>query len=262
MSDKKPTIFDVLGPGKTFAAGFVAAFLAFSTIGFYVLLFQGSSFSFSTRDEIAPVTEFGVKANANPDLVAVDSAGTEVEPELNIQPVSSDENIRGDLNTAEVVVVEFSDFDCPFCYRFHTTMQQIVNDYQGRVAWAYRHFPLDSLHPNARTKAEASECVADLGGNDAFWKFADILMDENRTVTVVDLGKVAQEAGVSQSAFQTCLDEGKFKAKIDADLQDAVANGGRGTPYSVVLTRAGEQTPINGALPYEQVKTILDSILQ
>lgn len=92
----------------------------------------------------------------------------------NLKPVTSADHIRGDIN-APVKIVEFSDIDCPFCKRFHTTMLEVMNTYgkEGKVAWVYRHFPLTQLHPDAANKAEASECVAELGGNDKFWEFVD-----------------------------------------------------------------------------------------
>ncbi|MCA9363168.1 thioredoxin domain-containing protein [Candidatus Kaiserbacteria bacterium] len=90
----------------------------------------------------------------------------------NMDPVTESDNIKGNPD-AGIVIVEYSDFDCPFCTRFHATMNQVVKEYDGEVAWVYRHFPLEQLHPNAKSVAIASECVAKLEGNDAFWKFAD-----------------------------------------------------------------------------------------
>ena len=90
-------------------------------------------------------------------------------------PISGDDHIFGNKN-ADVIIVEYSDFECPFCQQFHPTLKQIVADYDGQVAWAYRHLPLESLgHVNAKPAAEASECVAELGGNDAFWQYTNLL---------------------------------------------------------------------------------------
>ena len=84
-----------------------------------------------------------------------------------IKPVAAMDHIRGDAK-APVKVVEFSDPECPFCKRFHDTMREVVKAYDGKVAWVYRHFPLDSLHSKARKETEAMECAAELGGNDKF----------------------------------------------------------------------------------------------
>jgi protein-disulfide isomerase len=91
-----------------------------------------------------------------------------------VDPISEKDHVRGDRD-AQIVLIEYSDFQCPFCSRFHPTAQQVVEEFNGQVMWVYRHFPLDSIHPVARKAAEASECVAELGGNDAFWNFVDTI---------------------------------------------------------------------------------------
>lgn len=93
-----------------------------------------------------------------------------------VRPVGEGEHLRGDPK-ATVKIVEFSDLECPFCKRFHLTMQQVMEEYSGKVAWVYRHFPLDSLHSKARKEAEATECAAELAGNDGFWAYIDKLFE-------------------------------------------------------------------------------------
>jgi len=82
------------------------------------------------------------------------------------------DHIKGNMN-ADVVIVEYSDIECTFCKRFHKTMNEVVNSYGDKVAWVYRHFPLESIHKNARPWAIESECVAEIGGNESFWKYID-----------------------------------------------------------------------------------------
>ena len=82
--------------------------------------------------------------------------------------------VRGD-KSARVLLFEYSDYDCPFCKRVHPTIQTLVAENAGKVAWVYRQFPLDQLHPTARAKSEAALCAGKLGGNDAFWAFSDAL---------------------------------------------------------------------------------------
>ncbi|OGM15088.1 hypothetical protein A3D84_04595 [Candidatus Woesebacteria bacterium RIFCSPHIGHO2_02_FULL_42_20] len=86
--------------------------------------------------------------------------------------LSNNDHVRGSRNAA-IKLIEYSDFQCPFCQRFHPTVRQAVSDYGDKIALVYRHFPLDSLHPRARPAALASECIAELGGDEAFWKFVD-----------------------------------------------------------------------------------------
>lgn len=101
------------------------------------------------------------------------AADTEDQALNSVVPVTVNDHIKGNQD-AKVVIVEYSDFDCPFCARYHTTMNAIVKKYPATdVAWVYRHFPLEQLHPNAKSVAIAAECVAKLEGNKGFWKFAD-----------------------------------------------------------------------------------------
>jgi protein-disulfide isomerase len=101
------------------------------------------------------------------------SEGSVESKEAPIRAVSAEDHVIGDLNTAELVIVEYSDLECPFCQRFHDTMHQVVKDTEGRVAWVYRHYPIPQLHPKAFQAAEASECAWEQEGNEGFWKYAD-----------------------------------------------------------------------------------------
>lgn len=189
---------------------------------------------------------------------------TEETPEITVAPVTESDHILGNPN-APMVIVEYSDFDCPFCKNFHETMQQIMAEYgkDGKVAWVYRHFPLQQLHPNAPKIAEASECVAKLGGNDAFWKFADSVFGErgiNEPTAMTRLAEFAKSAGANEAKFNECFTAGTFTQAIADDVNEAVAAGARGTPYSLILI-GGQQIVINGAQPYANVKQMIDTLL-
>ncbi len=180
------------------------------------------------------------------------------------RPVDGTDHIRGNPNAA-IMLVEYSDFDCPFCKQFHETMTQIINEYgaSGKVAWVYRHFPLEQLHPNASKIAEASECVAELAGNDAFWVFSDLVFGErgmNEPTDMTKLAGYAAQAGADQAAFTTCLNEGRHADKVAEDLNDGLAAGVQGTPHTFVIV-GGQQGVINGAQPYEVVKQLTENLL-
>lgn len=107
--------------------------------------------------------------------------------DLSIVPAVTDQDhIRGSQD-AKVTLVEYSDFDCPFCSRFHTTTQQILEEYDGQVRLVYRDFPIPQLHPNAPKVAEAAECIAAQNGEDAFWSFADAYFETKASGATVTL---------------------------------------------------------------------------
>lgn len=183
-----------------------------------------------------------------------------------VSPVTSEDHIRGNPD-AEVVIVEYSDTECPFCKRFHQTMREVMGEYEstGQVAWVYRHFPLDSLHRKARAEAVALECAGDQGGNDAFWKYADRLYEitpSNDGLDAAELPKIAAFVGLDTAAFTTCLSSGKYDAHIEAEAQNALETGGQGTPWSILITKDGKKVPISGAQPFESVNMLIQLALR
>jgi protein-disulfide isomerase len=182
-----------------------------------------------------------------------------------IDPITADDHIRGNPN-APLMIVEYSDFDCPFCKSFHVTMQKIIEEYgpSGKVAWVYRQLPLTSLHPSAAYIAEASECVADLGGNESFWKFADMVFGERGPNDLTDLATLpayAEVSGVGVSAYEECLESGRTRGQVEADMLDAQNLGARGTPYSVIIV-GDQKMVINGAESYERMKILIDGLVE
>jgi protein-disulfide isomerase len=211
-------------------------------------------------------------------------------------PVTSADHILGNPK-AQLLFVEYSDTECPYCKMFHTTLQRMMAEYgkDGKVAWVYRHFPIDQLHPKARKEAEATECANELGGTEKFWAFTDAIYSATNSNNSLDdgvynlpktvptdpsgnpayvqkkprsaddagqLSDIAKSIGLDITAFNKCLASGKYTAKIEASYQDAVKAGGRGTPNSIIISKDGTKTPIQGAYPYENLKTILDALLK
>lgn len=167
---------------------------------------------------------------------------------------------------AQVMIVEYSDFDCGFCKGFHETLRQIIANEgaKGEVAWVFREFPLTEIHPNALASARAAECIAKVAGNDAFWKFADSLF-ANQPVALTRYGELAKAAGVLGAAtFSTCYMNAAttVDARINADRQNALDAGGSGTPYSLILVAGKPPVVMDGAYPYDAVKALVDRALQ
>lgn len=179
------------------------------------------------------------------------------------QPTKFD-HLRGSL-FASIIIVEFADLECPYCKEFQAVMKKVYDNYQGQVAWVFRHYPIDSLHSKARKEAEAAECAAELGGNEKFWQYVDYVYNitpSNDGLDPQQLPEIAAAVGLNREKFSTCLASGKYAAKVDNDLQQALIAGGKnGTPYSVILI-GSEKIPLSGAASYEQMKTALDALLQ
>ena len=185
-------------------------------------------------------------------------------PSKPVPPVTAADHVRGNPS-AKVTIIEYSDFECPFCKRFAPTMAQVMSTYKNDVNFVYRHFPL-SFHANAQKEAEASECVAELGGNDAFWKFHDYIFDKttsNGTGFALDqLPVAAKAAGVNEGKFKTCLDSGKYAKLVQDAEQSGIDAGVQGTPGSFVINNATKESKaISGAVPFSNFKTEIDAIL-
>ena len=176
-----------------------------------------------------------------------------------VRPVSESDHIRGAAD-APIIVIEYSDFDCPFCGRFHNTMKQVLADNQD-VAWVFRHFPLDQLHPQARSVSVASVCVAELAGNDAFWTFADGYFDTrdagNTTAHSQLVIELADQIGINQAALEECINSDSAADQVRADINNASETGGRGTPWSIIIGPSGKTYPVNGALPLAAIEQLL-----
>lgn len=183
-----------------------------------------------------------------------------------MKPVTADDHILGNPN-ASLVIVEYSDLECPFCKQFHTTMRRVMDEYgaDGKVAWVYRHFPINELHPKARKEAEATECANELGGPTKFWQYTNMVYDttiSNNTLDPAQLPIIAGKVGLDVKAFNTCLASGKYANLVEAEYQDAVKAGGQGTPNSIIISKDGTKTVVQGAQPYENLKATIDALLQ
>lgn len=183
---------------------------------------------------------------------------------VSIPAPSTQDHLRGNPN-APVTIIEYSDTECPFCKAFHSTLKQIMTDYSGQVNWVYRQFPIPQLHQRAMNEAEATECVASLNGNDAFWAYLDNIFQTTNSNDSLDptlLPKMATSVGVNAANFNTCLASGRFAKKIEDSIKEAIKAGARGTPYSVIINKNGDQQIVNGAEPYDSVKAKIDSLLE
>lgn len=150
---------------------------------------------------------------------------------------------------AKVHMVEFSDFQCPYCKRSYPIVEQLINEYGQRIHFVYRDFPIPS-HAYARKAAEAAECAQE---QNAFWQVHNLIFDNQDKVAVVDLKSYAQKLNLDTVRFNICLDSGKYAAEVEADFKDGEAAGVRGTPTFFINGQM-----IFGSVSLEEMKAVID----
>lgn len=260
MSDTSPQSSWLGGmpPKATFILGIVGGVMALCTIGFFILLTLVLKGSISFESGANAKTVVQAPTPSPSPSPSAPAAGEDIK----VKPVSKDDHVKGN-SKAPITLIEFSDLECPFCKRFHPTAQQLIDKNPDTVKWVYRHFPLRSLHSKAAKEAEASECAAELGGNEKFWAFIDkiyAITPSNDGLDLAQLPQIAEEIGLNRKKFEECLSSGKMASKVQEDEADASAAGAQGTPYSILVGKKGELIPISGAQPYEQLQAAVDSL--
>ncbi len=157
--------------------------------------------------------------------------------------------------TGDIAIVEFSDFQCPFCGRAVPTLKDVLTEYDGKVSLVYRHYPLPS-HSFAQKAAEASECASDLGGNEKFWQYHDKLFANQNSLGVSELKRYASEIGIDSKQFNACLDSGAMASRVSFDAEEGRKLGVSGTPAFFINGKS-----LKGAQPLSAFKKIIDEEL-
>jgi len=196
----------------------------------------------------------GQVAQAPVQVAGADQEAPLQQPAVPVRGPDETDHVYGPAN-APITLIEYSDFECPYCKRHFETVNQIKAEYKDKVRIVFRHFPLD-FHPNAQKAAEASECAADVGGNDAFWKMHDKIFTAE-DITVAGLKNLAKEIGLNEGKFNECLDSGKMANVVLAQADEATTFGVQGTPANFI----NGQEVTGGARPFADFKSAIDSIL-
>jgi protein-disulfide isomerase len=173
-------------------------------------------------------------------------------PAIRVEVSTAGAPVRGAAD-APVTVVEFSDFECPFCKQTRPTLKQLLERYPGKVRLAYRDFPLDSIHPQARRAAEAARCAQDQG---KFWEYHDVLFIQSPQLAPDDLRRYAGQVGLDVTKFDSCLAAGVHKAAVQRDLDEGNRLGITGTPAFFINGRT-----LTGAQPLEAFTRLIDQEL-
>lgn len=218
---------------------------------------------------------FGVYySNVHPQTPSTSKAAQAIK-NIAIPPITDTDHIRGSKD-AKLIIVEYSDTECPYCKAYHAALKQIYIDYSkdSKVAWVYRPFPLVELHSKAPKEAEALECAGELGGQNIFWDYTDEIFAEtpsNDGLEPLVLPQIADKVGIDVKAFNTCLSSGKYAHKIQESVDATLALGAVGTPYTVLILKTATKTetiPLVdsngesiGALPYDALHAIVEKLI-
>jgi protein-disulfide isomerase len=183
------------------------------------------------------------------------AAQAQQQDQQNVQrydvPVDDDPAL-GPAN-APITIIEFSDYECPYCRRWHTEVfNQLRQEYGDKIRFVYRDFPLSSIHPDAEPAAEAANCANEQG---AFWQYHDLLFSGAGLSKEIYM-QYAVQLGLDVQSFQTCIDSGRYSQEVQADYQYASQLGVRSTPTFFI-----NGLPVVGAQPYDVFKQVIDQEL-
>lgn len=258
--------------GLIIAIVFAAISISGSLIFFGVQLSRAPVKTTIDETEFSQKIEMGIEKYVQKQREAQERARTQQrrlasENAKNVRRVSKTrDHIYGSLD-AKVSLIEYSDFECPFCKSFHPTAKRVVEAYGGKVNWVYRHYPLAFHNPGAQTQAEASECANELGGNEAFWKYADLIYERTKSngrgFPLDKLAPLAKEIGLDGKKFQACLESGKYTARVKEDFIEGTQIGINGTPGNIILNNETGAVKLKpGAIPLAVLKAEIDKLLK
>ena len=183
---------------------------------------------------------------------------TQTEIKGAVMEVTDSDHVLGSKNP-DVYLIEYSDYKCGYCGLFHDTITQILEEYEGRVAWVYRHTP---YQPGGKEAAVASECVAEQLGEEGFWAYTNDALKNQRDQNSEWHRNKAVELGANGEKFDECITSGKFDDLIASHTMNAQELGGQGTPFNVLLTKKGGVIKFSGAQPKDNVKIFIERALK
>ncbi len=188
----------------------------------------------------------------------LDRLDTEYQVAYHLEPFRVDldvagEPARGGPAGAPVTIVEFSDFECPFCGRVEPTLKKVRETYGDKVRMVFKQFPLTNLHPQAQKAAEAALCAQDQG---KFWELHDAMFGDQKNLEIADLEAKAQKLGLDAASFKRCLESGSKAAAVTEDVRQGSVAGVSGTPALFVNGQL-----VSGAVPYEKLAETIDQEL-
>lgn len=247
---------------KSIPTGMIIAMVAIVAVAAF---FAGSYFSSLNSDTVTQSELDSAIAKLESKIAKIQAPS--VQPSQPIRISTDNDPVRGNPD-APITIIEFSDFQCPFCARFHVqTLPSILEEYidTGKVNLVYRDFPIQSIHPNALPAAVAAECANEQG---MYWQYHDTLFEKQNAWSKLDTGSAistfsqyATDVGLEQQQFDSCLSSGKYLEEVQQDLSDGRDYDITGTPGFFIGNEKIGFVKIDGAQPFESFKRVIDSQL-
>ncbi len=172
-----------------------------------------------------------------------------------VAEVREEDFVRGEAS-APVTLIEYADFSCHFCAQFQLTLKQLVDESEGEIKWIYRHLPIFNVEA-----AVASSCVGRIGGEEAFWKYSDELFANQDKLKTEYYLEVAQTFGIDATKYGVCIKDSEIEKEIRQEFtQNKILLGFNGTPHTVLVDKNGQKFSFTGALPYDELKSVIEGL--
>lgn len=200
---------------------------------------------------IIMIVYFVVLVRENAENINGDTSTTNVATTASVATL---DDPYGGNEDAKIVIVEFADFQCPYCYQSFPVVREILSTYGEHIKVIYRDFPLTDIHPDAQKAAEAGECAQE---QDKFWEMHDKIFINRSDMSVTALKRYAAEIGMDAATFSTCLDNGEFASEVQDDFSDGIAAGVDGTPTFFINDHR-----YDGVMTIEELTYIIESLIE
>lgn len=172
-----------------------------------------------------------------------------------VSEITEADFIRGDKK-AEITLIEYADFSCHFCAQFQLTLKQFVDEHEGQIRWVYRHLPIFNIEA-----AISSSCVGRVAGEEAFWKYSDTLFANQDKLKTEYYLEIAKNLGIDEAKYNVCIKDPEIEKDIRQEFtQNKILLGFNGTPHTVLIDKDGKKFSFTGALPYEELKSVIKGL--